>query len=292
MDEAKAALAAEQPTMTVRERGEEHVVLSQLSRTRLAVIVPYGVACFRSRLVLAAVPQLQHLHLETEASRRVPPLSAGDSLELVPHLRSLHLEEVYVEEANIGDDSAVPSMADVLACLPLLTALCYWRYRLSVQDMLDIAPTPRCTTSGCTEANKRTSSARIGCGTVAHSSVMERAGNRNMEGATAAAESEGRQRGDGGAHGSIEQVVGRDGAESGHAAAAVRFHSRQSVAAQHHGSPRLADFVHGKPCCTRYDRLLSQQRHFELLVDLLCTVLRNQLTSAAALTAVDGIGGK
>ena len=132
-----AVLTGEQRTKTVRVRGEEHVVLSQLSWGKLDEIVPWRVPCYRSRFVLTAVPHLQHLHLAIDANSIRPPPPVSETFALVPRLRSLRLRETDSEHDDT-DECMLP-IRDMLAALPRLTFLhCEW-LRLSEQDKADIA---------------------------------------------------------------------------------------------------------------------------------------------------------
>ena len=133
----KALLAAEPATSTARSRGEEHVVLSELSLSELGRLLPWHIHCFRGRFVLAATPYLQHLRLTISAYNVEPP-PAAETLAFVPRLRSLHIQQEMPSHEVDSERSIVP-IRDILAALPSLTELRCEQIQLGVQDMLDIA---------------------------------------------------------------------------------------------------------------------------------------------------------
>ena len=142
----RAALATEQATRWVKDEcGKQQVVLSELSLLELRAMLPSArVPTICSHFVLSAVPHLQHLHV----SAMVYSMSywLGDTLSLVPRLRSLHLQgpessgsspqwaRLYVHRASVTIDMDV-----ALTALPSLTALTCTRLTLSVQDLIHIA---------------------------------------------------------------------------------------------------------------------------------------------------------
>ena len=91
----------------------------------------------RSRLVLQACPYLQHLDLAIDSLLHLPPHLA-DTFALVPHLRSLHLSQVDVDERT-GPRLAFDFRA-MLASLSRLTSLrCSRIHVLAIADLLDFA---------------------------------------------------------------------------------------------------------------------------------------------------------
>ena len=136
--DALRALLAEQPTSTVRVGGQDHVVLSALTFTKLSteIVAQRRFPCYRSRFVLAAMPQLQHMKLVIDKCIVLLP-SASDMFALVPRLHSLHLVQDDSDEGDFVAD--VVRVHDMLASLPRLTSLTCRKVELGVQDLIDIA---------------------------------------------------------------------------------------------------------------------------------------------------------
>ena len=133
----KAALAAQQPTTTVREGGREYVVLSELSLSSVNAMLPPGrVPSYLSRFVLTATPYLQHLDIVTRGDTVVPP-PVADTFSLVPRLRSLRLSQLNHFRTDLTDGTFC--MRDMLTPLPSLVALRCMKMPLGVQDLIDIA---------------------------------------------------------------------------------------------------------------------------------------------------------
>ena len=134
----KAAVANEQPTTTVRVGEQECVVLSELTWSQLVEHKwTWGPPCYRHLFVLSALPHLQHLHLAINPWDAKPKSTECDLFSLVPHLRSLHLEQCQYHYGN--PEYAFVPIRDTLALLPKLTTLYGTALHVSIQDLIDMA---------------------------------------------------------------------------------------------------------------------------------------------------------
>ena len=141
MSAMRAAANNEQPTTAVRVGEQECAVLSRLTRRALDKSFPCGVraSCYRHLFVVGAVPHLQHLHLIIDPHDITPP-PASEMFSLVPHLRSLHLEQL--KRIDTHPAPSVMPIRATLALLPQLTALHCTALRLSMEDLIDMAAHP------------------------------------------------------------------------------------------------------------------------------------------------------
>ena len=131
------------------------MVLSDLSLEGYRAMLPFKfLPSARLHHALQGVPCLQHLSVSTSGDLQMARWM-GDTLSLVPRLRSLHVhsshsvqpyDSEWYKEDGFESDEEICMERQVrvatrvsLAALPSLTALTYTRVSLSVQELIDIA---------------------------------------------------------------------------------------------------------------------------------------------------------